>query len=405
MMAADVETELLEVFESVGSALTPAPDLADRVRRRVRARRRRIGWVSGVVAVALAIIGIAVFDHAPTPPTVQLPPAPTLTFDVSAVNVEAMAAVGNRLYVAMNAYPRGLLEAYDRRSGAKLAGAQLPSGPTSVVVAADGTVWVAFSPSNASRRAGIAEFSPNLRRGSVLLTDDAYLSADTLDVMPRGQGRALLATGRGLVSVTMPPLGRAPAVHANRSNTRVTTSLPAQLGTPTALAPLSNGDVAVLLSAKSGRSTVVLTHGLGQLSGPQLSGTQMTFASSPDGLWVTSGIGPRSTLQRLSNGLAPLPVGDVVRAEPPPGGSVRVWTSNRTVWVATRGRRISLTCFAFSDPQHEPGATIDLPAEDSAEAFDPVVSGDLTILPLPREVYVASPFGITSYPVPAACRS
>jgi hypothetical protein len=198
----------------------------------------------------------------------------------------------------------------------------------------------------------------------------------------------------------MPPLGPGQAVHAGPANARLTGPPIAHLGTPIELATLSNGDVAVLLSVKGGRSTVILTHG-----SARYAGTQMTFAPSPDGLWVTSGVGPRSTLQRLSTSLTPLPVGDVIHAVPPPGGSVRVWTSNRTVWVATRGRRISLTCFAFSDPQHEPGATIDLPVEDSAEAFDPVVSGDLTILPLEHQVYVASPFGITSYPVPAACRS
>jgi hypothetical protein len=404
-MAADVETELLEVFESLGSALYPSPELANRVRQRVRTRRRRIRWVSAVAVVALAIVGIAIFDHAPTPPTVTLPPAPKLTLDISAVNVEAMAARGDRLYVARNAYPRGLLEAYDLRSGAKLSSAPVPAGPSSVVVAADGTVWVAFFPSNAGRRAGVAEFSPNLRQRSMLLTDGRYLGTDAYDVMPQGRGRALLATAAGLVSVTMPPLGQRRTVHANPTNAHPTGPPISRLGTPVELARLSNGAVAVLLVGNGRRSTVILTRGSARVSGAQFSGTEVTFAPSPDGLWVTSGVGPRSALQRLSTTLTPLPVGDVIHTQPLPGGWVRVWTSNRTVWVATRGRRISLTCFAFSDPQHEPGATIDLPAEDGAEHFDPVVSGDLTVLPLARQVYVASPFGITSYPVPAACRS
>jgi hypothetical protein len=75
------------------------------------------------------------------------------------------------------------------------------------------------------------------------------------------------------------------------------------------------------------------------------------------------------------------------------------------VWVGTDEARIRLTCFAFSSPTDEPTGSIKLPVADSVEVVDPVISGDLTIVAAQDALYVASPFDITSYPVPAACRT
>jgi hypothetical protein len=401
-MATDIEQELFEVFDAVGSAISPPPDLADLVRQQVRTRRRRL---SVIVVVAMVVVGglaIAVADHGLARSPDNVTPGPQPRFSVTAANIDSMAVGGNTLYVAISAYPHGLLTAYDRTTGSQLGGARLPARPSSVAVAADGTVWVTFYPSNAGRRAGVAEFSPNLSQRSTLLTDDHYLDTATFDVMPLGHDRALLATSQGLVTASLPPppLGAARTAHANRNNALIT-ALPGQnLGPPTQLAALSDGNIAVLLSSDRGRSRVILLHGAATVAG-----AQMTVAASPDGLWVTTGTGRRSVLRRFSDALLSLPIGDVITTASISGGADRVWTSGRTVWVAMAGRRIRLACFAFSSRSNEPSATVSLPSADSAQATDPVVTGDVIVVPAQQAIYVASPFGITSYPVPAVCQS
>jgi hypothetical protein len=242
--------------------------------------------------------------------------------------------------------------------------------------------------------------SPNLGQRSTLLTNDHYLDATTFDVMPLGHGRALLATDRGLVTVALSPPGARRTAAASRTNATVTLRPSQPNETPTQLAALSDGNVAVLLSGAGGQSRVVLPQGTATFDG-----TQMTVAGSPEGLWVTTGAGHRSSLRRLSNSLAPLPIGVVVQTVSLPGGVDRVWTSGRTVWVGTDVQRITLACFTFASLSDEPSATVSLPAADSVEVIDPVVSGDLIVVPTQQAVYVASPYDIRSYPVPTSCRS
>lgn len=399
-MATDLDTELLEAFEAVGSSVSPPPDLAARARQRVRVRRQRSSSVIAVAVLIVGGLGLAVVDHGPLRLPHHVRKVHQPRFRVSAVNVNSMAVGGGTLYVAVSAYPEGLLTAYDRTTGVPLRSAKLPAEPNSVAVGADGTVWVTFFPENAGRREGVSEFSADLSRRSTLLTNDHYLETATFDVVPLGHGRALLATHQGLVTAALPRLSGARTVHANRSNARLT-ALPGQdFGPPTDLTALSDGNVAVLLSSGGGQSRLILHDG-----DAEFAGTEMTLAASPEGLWVTTGTGRRSVLQRLSNSLAPLPIGAAVHTVTFPSGADRVWTSGQTVWVGTDDHRIRLTCFAFSSPSHEPSATVTLPAADSAEAIDPVVSGDLTIVVTQQDLYVASPYGITSYPVPASCRT
>jgi DNA-directed RNA polymerase specialized sigma24 family protein len=397
---AGLEQVLREVFDLVGTSMVAAPGLVGPVRQRVRAQRRRTSWVAAVVVLVLGVAGAVVAGSRSAKAPEAAPKLPPPRFRVEAFNVESMAIGGNQLYVAMNAYPRGQLTAYDRTTGAPLRTVGLPAGPKSVVVGSDGTVWVTFYPSNAGRRAGVAEFSADLSRRSTLLTDDRYLDADTFDVVPLGDNRALLATDHGLVTVALPRLDGRRIAEAGRGNAHLAVLPNQHVGAPTHLAALSNGNIAALLSSDGGQSRLVLRHG-----SAEFTGTAMTVAASPDGLWVTTGAGRRAVLRRLSTSLTPLPVGTAVRTVSLPGGADRVWTSNRTVWIATDRQRISLACFAFSSPSDEPTATVALPAADSMEATDPVVTGDLTIVPSPQAVYVASPYGIDSYPVPASCRS
>jgi hypothetical protein len=399
-MATGIEEELVAAFESAGKALTPAPDLADRVRASVRARRRRAVWVAAAAVVVVAALSVAIVSNGTAKAPHKTTKVPHARFKVEAANVNAMAVGGNTLYVVVSTYPHGLLTAYDRRTGAELGHASLPATPNSLVVAADGTVWVTFTPSNAGHRAGVSEFSANLTKRSTLLTDDHYLDAATFDVVPLGEGYALLATGRGLATVYLPLVGPSRTARANPNDARVTVPASRAFGPPARLAALSDGNVATLLDTHGSRSRLVLKHGASVFAG-----SHMTIAASPEGLWVTTGVGPQSVLQRLSNTLTPLPIGAASSAVSLPRGADRVWTSGRTVWVGTDDQRVTLTCFAFSSPASEPTGTVSLPLGDSLEAVDPVVSGDLVIVPTAQEIYVASPFSIKSYPVPAPCRS
>jgi hypothetical protein len=399
-MATDLEEELVAVFASAGAALMPPPNLADRARQRVRERRRRLAWVAAVVALVVGSVSVAVAGHGSAKSPHKIAKVPHVKFRLEAANVKAMVVGGNTLYVAVSTYPRGLLTAYDRTTGAELGHADLPATPNSLVVAADGTVWVTFTPSNAGHRAGVTEFAATLNKRSTLLTNDHYLDAATFDVVPLGEGYALLSTGAGLATVYLPLVGANRVARANPNNTKVTMPTSPAFRPPARLAALSNGNVAALVNGDGERSRLVLEHGAATFAG-----SHMTAAASPEGLWVTTGTGPRSVLQRLSNTLAPLPIGAAASAVSLPSGVDRVWTSGRTVWVGTDDQRITLTCFAFSSLAKEPTATVSLPVSDSLEAVDPVVSGDLVIEPTAQQIYVASPFSIKSYPVPAACRT
>lgn len=398
MTAGDLGSELLDLFESEALSVSPPPDLADRVTRRVRVRRRRQRWLGGVTAVVVVLAGVVVVDHGPVRSTHHNHRLLRTTFN-DAVNVTSMALHGNTLYVAMNAYPRGLVTAYDRLTGAPLGTSHVPAEPTSLAVGVDGTVWVTFAPQNAGRRPGVTEFSPNLRRRSTVLTNDHYLDTATFDVMPEGHDRALVATGRGLVDVHQAPLGEG-TQPAGRDNVRRIVLREQRFGPTTAVAGLSDGSVAVLQSSPDGRSRLIEAPGTGEYDG-----SEMTLAASQDGVWVTTGAGRRSVLRRLSDALTPVSIGAVAPVVDLPAGADRVWTSGRTVWVGTDDGRVRLTCFVVTGSGQEPSATMSLPAVDSVEAEDPVVSGDLVIVPTQDAVYVASQFGLTSYPVPASCRS
>jgi hypothetical protein len=395
LTAGELEEQLAASFEALGPSIAPPPDLADRVRRDERARRRRQSWIATVAVVAAGAAGVAIAANGPASRPHHRAKAPRASFTVTAENVDSMAVGPHTLYVAASAYPRGLVTAYDSTTGRQLISASLPAHPNAVAVAADGTVWVTFSPTDAGHSEGVAEFSPDLRHRSTLFTNDRYLSAAVFDVVPLGHSHALLATDRGVVAATLPPLGKGITAKADRANARLTLAASATAGEPTKLTPLSDGNIAVLLSSDQGKSRLVLQHGAADFAG-----TQMTVAASPEGLWVTTGALHRAILRRLNNALTPVSVGTVS----PPQGVDRVWTSGQTVWVATDDHRIKLACFAFSSPTDEPSATFSLPPADSEEATDPVITGDVTIVPTQSAVYVASPYNISSYPVPPSCR-
>jgi hypothetical protein len=397
-MATDIDQELLEVFEAVGSTMSPSPDLADQVRRGVRTYRRRMAAVIAVVVLVASGLSVVVANQGLGKQNQKITAGPQPRFRVSDSNVVSMAVRGNTLYVATNAYPKGLVTAYDRISGAIVGNASLPAGPSAIIVAADDTVWVTFYPSNAGHRAGVAEFSPTLTQRAVLLTNDRYLDAAPFDVLPSGGGRATLATDSGLVDVRLPRLDAAAPVQASRNNAAVTTLPDQHFGLPTRVATLPDGIVARLLTSDGGQSRLILPKG-----SAQFNGTEMTIASSPEGLWVTSGTGDHASLQLLSSTLQPLPI-DPINTASLPGGADRVWTSGRTVWVATERRRVRLTCFDYEGPTGGPSSTITLPIADSVQRTDPIATGDVTIAPTQQTVYVSSPYGITSYPVPAVCR-
>jgi hypothetical protein len=386
--AGDLEAQLAAPFDS---SISPLADLADRVRRAELARRRRLSWVAGLAVVAVGGAGIAIAANGPQ----HHPRAPRPSFPLSAKHVDSMAVAAHTLYVATSASPGGLLTAYDSGTGQRLASIELPARPNVVAVAADGTVWVTLTPTGAGHDEGVAEFSPDLRQRSTLLTDDPYLAAAVFDVVPLGAGQALLATNLGVVAATLPRLVGVVTVNANRANARITLPASPESVQPTNLTPLSDGNVAVLLSSPEGKSRLVLQHGAAAFVG-----TEITMAASPEGLWVTTGVAHRASLQRLSNALVPLPVGTAA----PRQGVDRVWTSGQTVWVATDGHRIRLACFAFSSPGDEPGATLSLPLVDSSDATDPATAGDVTIVPTQQAIYVASRSTINSDPGPAPCR-
>ncbi|HEX3824120.1 MAG TPA: hypothetical protein VHV79_06630 [Mycobacteriales bacterium] len=405
-MATDIEQELSEVFDLVGSSMPPLPpELADQVRRGVRTYRRRMGAV--VVAAALVVAGVTVVvvnNGLGGKPAQKISAGPQQRFRQSDSNVVAMTATTSTLYVATNAYPKGLVTAYDRATGGEVGAANLPAGPSSVAVAPDGTVWVTFYPSNAGHRPGVAEFSADLTKRSMLLTNDHYLPAAPFDVLPFGRGRAVLATDQGTVTVTLAQPGGSQPVQATRHNATVMAPS-AKNYLPTRVAVVG-GSVATLGTTDGGRSRLIINAGESGSADSlaAVQGTEMTIASSQEGLWATTGTGATATLELFDATLHPLPTGAVINTASLPGGADRVWTSGRTVWVATERQRVKLTCFDYASPTSGPSATITLPIADSVQRTDPIATGDITIAPTEQQVYVASPYGITNYPVPAACQ-
>jgi hypothetical protein len=237
-----------------------------------------------------------------------------------------------------------------------------------------------------------------------MLLADHYLPAAPFDVLPFGSGRAVLATDQGTVTVTLPKLGDAPPVTASRHNATVVPPSSRNY-LPTKVAVVG-GSVATLGTTDGGRSWLQINVGesgsADSLGG--VRGFEMTIASSPEGLWATTGTGAKATLELFDSTLHPLPTDPAINSSSLPGGADRVWTSGRTVWVATERQRVKLTCFNYASPTSGPSATITLPIADSVQRTDPIATGDVTIAPTEKQVYVASPYGITSYPVPAACQ-
>lgn len=408
-MTSALDSELSAAFESTTEFVQPPPDLADRVRREVRRRRR---WLTVSIASATAAVAIvagggflAAHDlhragkHA-SPPTggdhefsLTLPAGDT---------AQQLATAGSYLYVLIGP-PDGegaTLAAYDRSTGRLVHEISVPgAGGSALAVGPGGLVWLSFDASTSAGPSGTWLLSPDLQRHSTAPGGDTYA------LLPVSQTTALIPGQYGLTLVRIaPPGGHRRATEHLEQRT--------SLGPPMNTAP---GTSAAVLN---GRVVVQVTNGYGLHSHLVIAGhPHVTFggrdseqagyvASDGDSLWLQTFAvhGPLEAqyatgfgqLMRLNSRLQPT-TPNAVLDSPVLARTVQVWASAGTVWAATAARGHPLVCFADDS---QPGPVTTLPLRGPVTALA-AAGNAVYVTTTPAD---AASGTVTSYPVPAACR-
>ena len=392
-MSTDLEADLRAAFEAASEAMFPHADLANRVRRGARRRRRVAAGVTlAVVALAGASYVGATTSWSSGPPAHHGPAAPFVVRLPAGQDVESLAASGPYLYVGTShsALPPYALSAYARTTGQLIRRVSAPAVPTTLIAGPARSVWLTFIPTEGGGPCGTWLLTADLARRShaQLLCASALLptSADT--------EITVVATNGHLGTVVMPPPGQPGRPHITRT---------AYVGkyAVASLAQVGN-HVAAQVTNDSGRPHVVISGERGvSYGGP---GQWVEFmAAQGDSLWVVtySGLAASSgPLVRLSADLRPT-TPRALEANPILSRSVQVWAHKATVWVATASAAHRLVCFAGHNPTGRL-ATIAVPGPPIALAA------------MDRTVYVAvgsgitgatgvRPAGVLAYRIPAAC--
>jgi hypothetical protein len=399
-MSTGLDQELKAAFETASDFVQARPGLADRVRARVRRRRRRVLAGTAVAsAVLLAIAGTtyaATSQHQDAAAPAQRPGRSPQVLATVDYQVTQLAVRGRYLYVL--AGQNSWLTAYDRATGKLIRRVTLPDPASELAIGPGGLVWVGFYPDQGSGATGVWLLTPDLGRHSA----DPGLRAPT--ILPTGRDSAWVPAPDGLLRVRIPAPGQ-PGRASQQPEPG--TSLGPGRGAPPGVSSSQLGRrVAVLVSTSSGDNDHLVIAGS---PGLRFGGTTETYIDAMTGtgnaLWVatftqrndeSSGQGP---LVRLNTRLS-LSTPASVRSSPVLTRAESVWSAGDTVWVATGARGHSLVCFTAGG---KTGPVTTLPVTGAVIALAATASTVYVSAQDPPGSYAPAP--ITSYPVPAACRA
>jgi hypothetical protein len=391
-VSTDLEADLRSAFEAASQSVIPHADLANRVRRGAR-RRRRVA--AGVTLAVVALAGASYVGAATSRssgPGTHHGPAPFVVRLTAGQDVESLAASGPYLYVGTShsALPPYTLSAYARASGQLIRRVSVPAVPTSLIAGPTRSVWLTFTPTEGGGPCGTWLLTADLARRSYaqLLCNYALLptSADT--------AMTVVGTNGHLGTVVMPPPGQPGRPHVTRT---------AYVGkyAVASLAQVGN-HVAAQVTNDSGRPHVVISGERGVSYGSPGQWVEY-MAAQGDSLWVVtySGLAASSgPLVRLTARLRPN-TPRALEADPILRRSVQVWTHKTTVWVATASTAHRLVCFAGHN-------------RTGRLATIPVPGPPVALAATDRIVYVAigsgmtgatgvRPAGVLAYRIPATC--
>jgi hypothetical protein len=398
-MSTGFDHELKAAFETASDFVTAPPGLADRVRAGARQRRRRaLAGTAAASAVLLAIAGTtyaATSQHRGTTAATRAGQSPQTLATVD-YPVTQLAAGGRYLYVLGG--QNSLLTAYDRDTGKLVRRVTLPSPASALAVGPGGLVWVSYSPDQGSGPAGIWLLTPDLRRHSADpgIVAPAIVAAGRTSAWVPGQG--------GLLRVHIPAPGQpGRATQQLESGSSLGPSARAPSGFPS---DQLGRRVAVLVttgSANDGHVVIAGSPGLRYGGTPDTHIGAMT--STGNALWVTMYAlrdGDRvldGPLVRLNSRLSPTTPA-AVQSSPVLARTENVWSAGGTVWVTTDARGHSLTCFTAGGTT---GPVTTLPVTGMVVAL--AASGSTVYVNALQPPYTYNTSSITSYPIPAACRT
>jgi len=310
--------------------------------------------------------------------------------------VTQLAAGGRYLYVLGG--QNSLLTAYDRDTGKLVRRVTLPSPASALAVGPGGLVWVSYSPDQGSGPAGIWLLTPDLGRHSADpgIVAPAIVAAGRTSAWVPGQG--------GLLRVHIPAPGQpGRATQQLESGSSLGPSARAPSGFPS---DQLGRRVAVLVttgSANDGHVVIAGSPGLRYGGTPDTHIGAMT--STGNALWVTMYAlrdGDRvldGPLVRLNSRLSPTTPA-AVQSSPVLARTENVWSAGGTVWVTTDARGHSLTCFTAGGTT---GPVTTLPVTGMVVAL--AASGSTVYVNALQPPYTYNTSSITSYPIPAACRT
>jgi hypothetical protein len=398
-MSTGFDQELKAAFEAASDFVQPPAGLADRVRAGVRRRRRRaLAVTAAAAAVLLAVAGTSYAVTGQHRAPAAAPPAgrsPRIRVTV-AYPVTQLAVGGRYLYVL--AGENSLLTAYDRDTGKLIRRVTLPSPAAALAVGPRGLVWVSFAPDRGSGPAGIWLLTPDLRRHSA----DPGVAAPAL--VPAGRTAALVPGQGGLLRVRLPAPGQ--PGRATQQLEPASSLGPRAQASPGAAAAQLGSRTAVLVTTGSATDGHVVIAGSPGLRFGGTAGTHISaMAGTGNALWVTTyalQAGDRvldGPLVRLSTRLAPSAPA-AAASSPVLARTQSVWSAGGTVWVATDAPGPALACLTAGGTT---GPVTALPVTGMVVAL--AASGRTVYVNALRPPYTYNTSAITSYPVPAACRT
>jgi hypothetical protein len=398
-MNRDVDAELRDALTEASECIVPSADLAGRVMRAARGRRRVL---TGVLAAALVMVTagtlIAVREIAPAPagPSAHRHHGHHRGWAggmrIAAPSAELVAASAGKIYLAGGDYPTAVLAAYDRRTGRLIRRVSIPALPSALRIGPGGLIWLCFYPGSNGGGTGVWLLSPDLaRRSGVDLAVRRYHGAAPFDVLPAGRDSAILATDSRLARVRLPLPGQPGSPRL--------TWLPLAAGAdpirglPVGLTSFA-GRVVVRLADDAGRTIITFAGRRPPIFSPGPSRGASSAAASASGLWVTTfargggQIGQR--LVRLDARLRPDTPASIRRSRLL-AGAQQVVTLGGAVWAFLPWSPW-LACFADHGGRTGPVETLNT-------GYTPVSAAAVG-----DTIYVVGPAGVASYRIPHQCR-
>jgi len=399
-----IEAELRDSLACASESIMPRADLADRVRRASRRRRRMLtGVITAGLATVVAGSLIAIYGtgHGQRHPAAnhhgQRRGGANIV--VGYDGPDHIAADGRWIYVtAGDGNPGSVMFAYDRATGRLVRSIGIPAAASSLQVGPGGLVWLSFYPDSNGGGTGVWLLSPDLKaRSGVNLGTRRYHGAAPFDVLLTGANTAVLATDYGLATLRLPSPGQ-PGAAALRWLPRIPGSRRIQ-GLPVQVAAFA-GRLAVMLESDGGQELISFAGSRSAEFIPKSADALGSVAASASGLWTTLSADNGQTslgLIRLDSRLRPS-TPRTIRSDPVLRGAQQVVTLGSTVWVILSGPAPSLACFTDRGGHIGPVTKPDYRPEPATN------NGVGSLAVVGHTLYVLGPVAVASYPIPAACR-